>query len=127
MEDRQGLSASEYLDRAFDVIRDEARANPAFASRLVKALGGEVMFPRAQKKHILNPLSVAAVETEAAMRALFSDLSATELKALLRQYNLASAVDIRGLDGKALLDLLVRRARDKSGERMVQPRAGGPG
>ncbi|NBC21282.1 MAG: hypothetical protein GVY06_09630 [Alphaproteobacteria bacterium] len=118
MEDGEGLSAVDYLDQAFEVIREEARDNPAFAARMVKALGGEVVFPNSAKRDILNPLSVAASETETAMRNLYSGLSAAELRGVLREHNLASSVDVRGLAGPDLLDMLVRRAREKAAERM---------
>ena len=118
MEPGEGLTAAEYLDRAFEVIREEARDNPAFAARLVKALGGEVVFANAAKREVLNPLAVAAGETEAAMRDIYASLSAAELRGVLRDHNLASSVDVRGLDGPELLEMLVRRARAKSGERM---------
>lgn len=124
MESGEGLSPTDYLDRAFEVIREEARDNPAFAARLVKALGGEVVFPNSAKREVLNPVAVAAAETEAAMRDIYASLSAVELRGVLRDFNLASSVDVRGLDGPGLLDMLVRRARAKAGERMsVRPAA----
>ncbi len=118
MEHGQGLSAAEFLDRAFEIIREEARDNPAFAARLVKALGGDVVFPDTARREVLNPISVAASETEAAMRSLYESFSAAQLRGVLRDHNLASAVDTRGLDGPALLDMLVHRARAKARERM---------
>ncbi len=124
MEPGEGLSPAEYLDQAFDVIREEARDNPGFAARLVKALGGEVVFPNSAKREVLNPLTVAAGETEAAMRDIYASLSAAELRGVLRDFNLASAVDVRGLDGPVLLDMLVRRAKAKVGERMSARPAG---
>ena len=38
------LDAIAYLDRFFDEIRDEVRSNPKLASRLVKAMGAQVLF-----------------------------------------------------------------------------------
>ena len=40
------LTPVEYLDRFFDELRAEVRSNPQLAARLVKALGGEVVFDR---------------------------------------------------------------------------------
>lgn len=117
MESGKGLDAVEYLDRFFEELRSEVRANPAFANRLVKALGGQVVFDESRKGDILNPLVVAASETEDGFRRLFAGMSSSELRRMLKDYNLATAVDWRGLKQPALLELLIRRARDKVAER----------
>lgn len=113
----EGLDPVDYLDRFFEEIRREARDNPAFAHRLVTALGATVAFDAGQKPDLLNPLIVASEAGADGVRAQFASLSARDLKAMLKSYNLASSIDMRGHDGPELLDLLARRSAEKAGER----------
>lgn len=112
------LSAADYLDRFFEEIRAEARGNPAFAARLVRALGGEITFAERDKIVIAAPLEIAAAGGQAALRDTFGTLDAAGLRKVLRTANLASSVDVRGRTAEELLDLLVRRATAKMDERM---------
>ena len=66
-----------YLDRFFDEIRDEARNNPKFADRLVKALGAEVVFDDDVKKDVINPFILAGNKTRAEFYAIFSPYEAS--------------------------------------------------
>lgn len=121
MDQGEGIDPIEYLDRFFEEIRQEARDNPDFAHRLVKSLGGEVVFHESLKSDVLNPLIVAATETEAGLRASFSNLTKAKLKRVLKTHNLATTLDLRGLEGPQLLDMLVVRARAKALERTSRP------
>lgn len=120
MDTGQKLGPLEYLDRFFDEIRAEARDNPAFAARLIEALGGEAVFPDEVKRDLLNPLAEAARESEAAFKSRFDSLKSADLKWLFRTYNLASPIDLRGLDRAGMLDLLYARARAKAEERQSE-------
>lgn len=111
------LSAAEYLDRFFEEIRAEARDNPAFAARLVRALGAQVVFSQSDIGAIANPIEIAGAQGEAGLRDTFGTLPATELRKLMRTANLATSVDMRGRDQADLVDLLVARACAKLSER----------
>ena len=52
MGEDQGLNPIEYLDRFFDELRAEVRSNPKLAARLVKALGGNVVFEKIGRAHV---------------------------------------------------------------------------
>lgn len=111
------LSAVDYLDRFFEEIRLEARANPDFAARLTRALGGEVVFARGDVVDIANPMEIAANQGEAGLRETFAGIDAANLRKAMRTANLATPVDMRGQDADALMDMLVRRTLAKLAER----------
>ena len=111
------LDPVEYLDRFFDVIRDEVRENPKFADRLVKALGAEVVFEEEAKAETANPYTLAASSTKSQFYSVFSTLKQAQLKRVLRDNNLASPLDIRGKTPGQLIDMLYERAVMKVAER----------
>jgi len=104
------MSPTEFLDRIFDVIREEARANPSFAARLVRAAGGEVTFEASDTKRVLNPLEIAASGGPSAVKTAFERLDAVALRQVLKEHNLASGVDTRSRSKAELLDMLAVRA-----------------
>jgi hypothetical protein len=57
MAESPGLTPVEYIDRFFDELRMEVRSNPKLAARLVKALGGTVVFEDEAKAEIASPIS----------------------------------------------------------------------
>lgn len=115
------LDPVDYLDRFFDELRQEVRSNPQFASRLVKALGGEVVFEDARKGDVANPFSLAADAPKSRFYAVFASMKPSELKRMLKDYNLATAVDMRGKRPAELLDMLYERASAKVAERSTGP------
>lgn len=117
MDAGERLDALACLDRFFEEIRDEARENPAFAARLVRALGGEIVFDAANRRVLLNPIAMALAGDEAHFRAEFGAMSPADLRAVLRDFNLASAVDMRGREKGELVDMLWQRALAKGRER----------
>lgn len=116
MDDGPRIDALTYLDRFFDAVREEARANPAFSARLVEALGGDVVFDSEQAAALLNPLKLAA-EGEAKLRGAAEALSLKDIKSVLRLHSLATSVDTKGRSLDALQDMLVERAIARLGER----------
>lgn len=116
MDDGSRIDALTYLDRFFDVVREEARSNPTFSARLVEALGGDVVFPGDDRVALLNPLKLAA-KGEAHLRDALDGLKLSELKAVLKAHNLATAVDMRGLSVEQLTAMLVERALTRLSER----------
>ena len=117
MEEKTQLTPADYLDRFFDEIRREARDNPRLAARLVEALGGEVVFDRAQKTQIVNPYALVADGSKARFYAIFSEMKPSEVRRVLRDHNLATPVDVQGLSLSELVDMLYQRAMAKVEER----------
>ena len=117
MGDGEEIGAVEYLDRLFDVIREEARANPGFAARLVRATGGEVTFPSSDKAVLLNPLEIAAKTGAQGVLEQFDSLDAATLRRVLKAHNLATPVDVRTRSKDELLDMLSRRAAERVASR----------
>ena len=111
------LEPIEYLDRFFDTLREEARSNPAFAARLVKALGGEVVFEDSQKADVANPFVIVAEADRSRFYATYASMKIAQIKRVLRDNNLATAVDIRGKSASQLIDMLYDRASSKVMER----------
>ncbi len=110
-------SAEEALDRFFDVLRLEIRSNPELASRLVKALGAEVTFAAEAMVEVFNPIEAVSTLDEAGFRAQAEHLSLTDVKTVLKRHNMATSVDLKGLNRDDALDLLYARAKQKLLER----------
>lgn len=107
----------EALDRFLEELRREFRSNPEFAHRVVRALGAEVVFESEQAADLVNPRELAATRSEAEFRRILGALRPAELRAVAKSSNLATTIDMKGLSGDALLDLLYRRAAEKAAER----------
>ncbi len=111
------LTPVEYLDRFFDELRSEARSNPKFAARLVKALGGDVVFEDEVKAEVANPYALASKGSKAQFLAVFGAMKAAEIKRVLKDNNLATRVDMNGKSVSQLIDMLYERAATKVRER----------
>jgi hypothetical protein len=111
-----GLSPVEYLDRFFDELRAEVRSNPKLAARLVKALGGNVVFEDQTKSEVANPY-VLATGTKANFLTVFSSMKLSEIKKVLKDNNLATRVDMNGKNADQLVEMLYSRAAAKVHER----------
>ena len=117
MAENQKLTPVEYLDRFFDELRDEVRSNPKLAARLVKALGGEVVFEDQAKADIANPYVLAAQGSKAKFLSVFGVMKLSELKRVLKNNNLATRVDMNGKNADQLAEMLFERASSKVKER----------
>lgn len=111
------LNPVEYLDRFFDELRDEVRSNPRLASRLVKALGGTVVFDEDTKAEIANPYILAANGDRSQFYTVFGALKSNQIKQILRDNNLATRIDMAGKSNSQLVDMLFDRASSKVSER----------
>lgn len=116
MAEDKGLSAVDYIDRFFDELRTEVRANPKLAARLVKALGGNVVFEEEAKADVASPYALAAGPKQR-FYSIYSGLKPAEIKKVLRQHNLATTVDMNGKTPSQLVDMLYERASMKMSER----------
>jgi len=111
------LNPVEYLDRFFDELRDEVRSNPRLASRLVKALGGTVVFEDEAKAEVANPYILAAGGDRSQFYTVFGSLKTNQIKQILRENNLATRIDMAGKNNSQLIDMLFDRASSKVSER----------
>jgi hypothetical protein len=111
------LTPVEYLDRFFDELREEVRSNPRLAARLVKALGGDVVFDDAAKADVANPYQLVASGSKARFLKVFSSLKLPQLKQVLKENNLATKVDMNGKNADQLVEMLYQRASSKVSER----------
>ncbi len=112
-----GLTPVEYIDRFFDELRAEVRANPALAARLVKALGGNVVFEDETKADVANPYALAASATQAQFHAVFGSMKLAQLKKMLKDHNLATRIDMNGKSADQLVAMMYARAMNKVSER----------
>ena len=111
------LSAVDYIDRFFDELRVEIRANPKLAARLVRALGGHVIFENEAKTEAANPYALAAEGDRVRFYSVFGSMKISEIRRVLRDNNLATRVDITGKNQQQLVDMLYARASRKVTER----------
>ena len=117
MAENTGLTATDYLDRFFDELRDEVRSNPRFASRVVKALGGNVVFEDETRGDVANPYILAANASKSQFYTTFGTMKANQIKQVLRENNLATRLDMAGKSTEQLIDMLFERASSKVNER----------
>jgi hypothetical protein len=111
------LTPADYLDRFFDELRNEVRTNPKFAARLVKALGGTVVFEDEAKADIANPYALAAEGSKTRFYSVFGSMKPTQVKKVLRENNLATGVDMANKSVAQLIDMMFERASSKVKER----------
>jgi type II secretory pathway component PulC len=111
------LTAVEYVDRFFDELREEVRSNPALASRLVKALGGTIVFEDETKADVANPYVLAANGSKSQFYSVYGSLKTHQIKQILRDNNLATRLDMAGKSTAQLIDMLFDRASTKVQER----------
>ena len=117
MAEDKRLSAVEYIDRFFDELREEVRSNPRLAARLVKALGGNVVFEDEDKADLANPYVLAASGAKSRFYSVYGAMKSAEIKKVLKQNNLATTIDMNGKSAAQLVDMLFERASSKVGER----------
>jgi len=110
------LTPVEYIDRFFDELRSEVRTNPKLAARLVKALGGNVVFEDETKADVANPYQLAA-GTRANFMSVFGKMKLADIKKVLKDNNLATRIDMNGKTVEQLVDMLYDRAAMKVSER----------
>lgn len=111
-----GLNPVEYLDRFFDELRAEVRSNPALAARLVKALGGNVVFDDAAKSEVANPY-LLVTGPKATFLSVFGSMKLGEIRKVLKDNNLATRIDMNGKNADQLVEMLHARAAAKVHER----------
>ncbi|MEO1321896.1 MAG: hypothetical protein AAFV59_02710 [Pseudomonadota bacterium] len=108
---------AEALDDFLEVLRREFHDNPELALRAVKALGGTIEVRGQNAAAAVNPLELVETQGEEAATQTLSSFSTSELKKIAKNHNLATAIDLKGRNERAMVELLVRRASNKISER----------
>jgi hypothetical protein len=117
MAENTRLTPVEYLDRFFEELREEVRSNPKLAARLVKALGGDVVFADETKTEVANPFALAAQGSKAKFMSVYGNMKLGEIKRVLKDNNLATRIDMNGKTTDQLVDMMFERASGKVKER----------
>lgn len=124
MTQRSQTSPGEALERIFEVIREEAAANPTFARRMLEAAGVTVTFTGPDAAAIADPVVAAARHDYAAFREMFQTFPEADLKKMLKGFALATDEQIKGVKTKpkkvGFVDLLWDGARRKLAERCAR-------
>ncbi|HVX34765.1 MAG TPA: hypothetical protein VHC71_00930 [Hyphomicrobium sp.] len=118
------VSPGEALERLFEVIREEAVANPAFARRLLDAVDVTVIFSGPDAVKVADPILAAARSDYATFRESFLSFTEKDLKSLIKGFVLATDEQIKGVKTKpkqsGLVDLMWEGAHRKLDERRVR-------
>lgn len=120
----KSVSPGEALERIFEVIREEAVANPTFAKRLLDAAGVTVVFSGPDAAKVADPILAAARAEYADFRESFIGFTEKDLKSLLKGFALATDEQIKSVKTKpkqsGLVDLLWEGAKRKLDERRIK-------
>ncbi|AGK57800.1 hypothetical protein HYPDE_30628 [Hyphomicrobium denitrificans 1NES1] len=120
----KSVSPGEALERIFEVIREEAAANPTFARRLLDAADITVVFSGPDAVKVADPIFIAARADYASFRESFIGFTEKDLKSLIKGFALATDEQIKGVKTKpkqgGLVDLMWEGAKRKLDERRVR-------
>jgi hypothetical protein len=115
------LDPKEALDRLFEVIRDEAISNPSFGRRMLSAMGCRVVFTGSDALSAADPVLAAATMDYPAFREMFTSFAEKDLKALLTNFALATAEDVKAVKTRpkkiGYIDLMWDGAQRKLADR----------
>lgn len=118
------VSPGEALEKLFEVIREEAAANPMFARRLLDAVDVTVVFSGPEAAKVADPIVAAARGDYASFRESFIGFTEKELKGLLKGFALATDEQIKGVKTKpkqsGFVDLMWEGAKRKLDERRIR-------
>jgi hypothetical protein len=124
MTDRVQLGPEEALERIFEVIRQEAAANPKFSRRMLEAVGVSVKFTGSDSSIAADPVLIAARHEYDTFREMLQTFTDAELKKMLKNFGLATDEQIKGVKTKpkklGFIDLLWDGARRKIAERSAR-------
>lgn len=112
MSTHQTIDPAEALDNLFQVVREEALRNPAFARRLLVAVGCTVEFRGEQALAAVDPVLVAIRGPEE-FRRTFLSMSAKEIKKIGKDFSLIEESETKKKSVAALVDLLWERASER--------------
>ncbi len=108
----RSVGPAEALDRLFQVVREEALANPRFGRRLLEAVGQTVLYRGEEAIAAIDPVLVAMRGFEE-FRATFLSMKAAEIKKVGKASGLLVGTDRLPNTVGALVDLLWDRASQR--------------
>jgi len=118
-EDGASMDAFEAVDAFLDALRRELRDNPELTYRLVKALPTDVHFLGKDAVKFVNLIELIGDHPVEVAAARLDGFSLAELKKLAQAANLATSLDMKGLDQEALVSMLISRTKAKIAERRL--------
>lgn len=104
------------IDRFLDAVRDAAAESPAFRAKLIDVLGFTVLYEGEEQFEGANPVTQAATWSEDAFLRIWSGAKVGEVKAVLKDQDLATTTDMRGLKKSDLISLLYDRSLKRAEE-----------
>ena len=115
MQNRQPIDPARALDQLFQVIRQEALGNPAFARRLLDAVGHPVQFRGEEALAAVDPILVAMQGPEE-FRRTFLSMKLADVKRVGTASGLLVPKERLPATIGALVDLLWERAEERMGD-----------
>jgi hypothetical protein len=113
MSERKAITPEEALDRLFTLIREQASQDRQFGRRLLEAVGVTVIYRGDDAFDAVDPVLLAADGREAFEKAL-NTFKVADLRALIKNFDLATASDMKGRKKKSeLIELMWQGARGK--------------
>ena len=97
---RAPITPNEALNQLFNVIREEAVANPRFAKRLLEAVGVPVLFQGSNAALTIDPVVAAKRHDHATFREMFSTFPEGDLKKMVTNFGLGTAEDVKRVSTK---------------------------
>lgn len=113
---RREVSADIAINEFLRAVKDAAAENPTFRARLVDALGFTVLYEGEEQFAGADPATQAARWSKDAFLRIWSGAKVAEVKAVLKDHQLATPDDMRGLKKAQLTELLYRRALSQAEE-----------
>lgn len=107
---RNEVSAELAINGFLQAVKDAAAESPEFRARLVGALGFTVLYEGEEQFAGANPAAQAARWSEDAFTRIWSGARVAELKSVMKDRELATNDDMRGMRKADLIGLLYRRA-----------------
>lgn len=110
------ISAQKALNRFLQTVKDAAAEDAGFRARLIEALGVTVLYEGDEQFEGANPVSQAKRWSPEAFERIWKPAKVPQIKAALKDHNLATASDMKGKTKAALIAMLYTRAEEKSRE-----------
>lgn len=104
------------IDRFLNTIRDAAAESPTFRAKLIEAMQLTVLYEGEEQFAGADPAVQASRWSEDAFMRIWSGAKVGELKAVLKDHDLATPTDMKGLKKAELIQLLYRRALKRAEE-----------
>jgi len=112
MDAKRSIDPAAALDKLFQVVREEALANPRFGRRLLEAVGHPVIYRGEEALSAVDPILVA-MRGYKEFRTTFLSMRAAEIKKIGRVSGLLVGANRLPTAVGDLVDLLWDRARQR--------------